>query len=78
MLPTLRQNHKKEDFTENVEKKQRRYETKVGKTVFIVIAEESETAKETASQKIQRLVDNDCDRLIAEEKRRIADKNAIV
>lgn len=78
MPPTLRQNHKKEDFTENVEKKQRRYETKVGKTVFTVIAEESETAKETAAQKIQRLIDNDYDRLIAEEKRRIADKNAIV
>ena len=46
--------------------------------MFIVIVEESETAKETAAQKIQKLIDNDCDRLIAEEKRRIADKNAIV
>lgn len=46
----------------------------LGKTVFTVEVEETDNASENAFQKIKRLIDNDCDRVILDEKRRIANK----
>lgn len=50
----------------------------LGKTEFTVEVEETDNASENAFQKIKRLIDNDCDRVILDEKRRIANNNTIV
>lgn len=68
----------KEYFTDNVGKEQRQYTVRFGKTVFAVEVEETNNASENAFQKIKRLIDNDCDRVILDEKRRIANNNTIV
>lgn len=40
----------------------------LGKTEFTVEVEETDNASENAFQKIKRLIDNDCDRVILDEK----------
>ena len=44
---------------------------KIDNTVFIVETEESETAHETAEQKIKKLIEAGIDGLIDEERRRL-------
>lgn len=53
---------------------QRSYEKKIDRTRFIVVVEEAESAKETAEQKIRKLINVECDRQIAEERHRELNK----
>ena len=49
---------------------------KIDNTVFIVETEESETARETAEQKIKKLIEAGIDGLIEEERRRLNNQKA--
>ena len=53
---------------------QRSYKTRVGKTEFTVIVEETESAKENAYQKVKKLIDTNCEKVISEERRQLAHK----
>lgn len=66
------------DTRKNVVKEQRQYKVKFGTTVFAVEVEETNNASETAYLKIKRLISNECDRAILDEKRRLANNNTIV
>jgi len=68
----------KEYFTDSVGKEKRQFNMTLGRTVFTVEVEEVDNASENAFQKIKRLIDNDCDRVILDEKRKIANNSTIV
>lgn len=65
-------------FTDGVGKEIRQYKVTFGKTVFSVEVEEMEKASENAYRKIKRLIENDCDRVILDERRKLANNNTIV
>ncbi|MBR3806339.1 MAG: hypothetical protein IKJ13_05845 [Clostridia bacterium] len=48
----------------------RSYHKKIDNKVFTVVVEEAESAKETAEQKIRKLINVECDRQIAEKRHR--------
>lgn len=69
--------HRKEETTISVENnKKRSYTMKIDNTVFIVETEESETAHETAEQKIKKLIEAGIDGLVDEERRRLNNQKA--
>lgn len=49
---------------------------KIDNTVFIVETEESESARETAEQKIKKLIEAGIDGLVDEERRRLNNQKA--
>ena len=69
--------HRKEETTISVENnKKRSYTMKIDNTVFIVETEESETAHETAEQKIKKLIEAGIDGFVYEERRRLNNQKA--
>lgn len=69
--------HRKEETTISVENnKKRSYTVKIDNTVFIVETEESESARETAEQKIKKLIEAGIDGLVDEERRRLNNQKA--
>ena len=58
-----------EKDTNSVVEGERIYQRKIDKTKFMVIAEEKEEAVETVDAKIKRLIENECERVILEEKK---------
>lgn len=64
--------HRKEGTTISVDNKNKRnYTTKIDKTIFIVEVEESESAHETAENKLKKLIEADIDRMVDVERRRL-------
>ena len=49
---------------------------KIDNTIFVVEAEESETANETVEQKIKKLIETGIDGLVDEERRRLNNQKA--
>ena len=56
--------------------KKRSYTVKIDNTIFIVETEESESARETAEQKIKKLIEAGIDGLVDEERRRLNNQKA--
>lgn len=54
---------------EKTAKARREYKREIDGAVYTVIVEESETAKETVTEKIQKAIDRECDSFILAEKR---------
>lgn len=74
-MPTALHRFSKGGITISAESEnQRSYKTRVGNTEFTVIVEETESAKETAYQKVKKLIDTNCEKAILEERRQFAHK----
>ena len=58
------------------EEKTRTYKSQIDKTVFIVEVEETESAHETAEQKIRKLIEAECNKMIVEERHRLNNSQA--
>ncbi len=70
--------HRKEETTISVDNKQKRnYTTKIDKTIFVVEVEESESAHETAENKLKKLIETDIDRMADIERRRLNNRQLV-
>lgn len=78
-MPTALHLFSKGEITISVEsKKQRSYKRRFGNTEFTIVVEESETAKENAYQKVKKLINTNCDKLILEDRRQHINKKTII